>query len=82
MRVFRTRLSQTLFENLIAGGFAVNFSPQDPESTNNSDLKKIHEYIQNWSDTFYGKQFLVQLPFVCWYNESDSAQTLFSDSSH
>ena len=68
------------FENLIAGGFAVNFSPQDPESTNNSDLKKIHEYIQNWSDTFYGKQFLVQLPYVCWYNETDSAQILFSDT--
>ena len=68
------------FQNLMAGGFAVSFSPQDPESTNNSDLKKIHEYIQNWSDTFYGKQFLVQLPYVCWHDESDSAQTLFSDN--
>ena len=68
------------FQNLMAGGFAVSFSPQDPESTNNSDLKKIHEYIQNWSDTFYGKQFLVQLPYVCWHNEGDSAQTLYSDN--
>ena len=68
------------FENLLAGGFSISFKVQDPSSTQDQDVKKVHEYIQNWADTFYGKQFLVQLPYVCYSYEQDSAQILFSDN--
>ena len=69
-----------VMENLLAGGFSVSFKVQDPTSTQDQDIKKIHEYIQNWADTYYGKQFLVQLPYVCYSFEQDSAQVLFSDN--
>lgn len=68
------------FENLLAGGFAINFATQDPRTTADQDIKKIHEFIQNWADTYYGKQFLVQLPYVCYSLEPDSQQVLFSDN--
>ena len=69
-----------LWENLMVGGFTIQFAAQDPTSTDDTDLKKIYGFIQNWADTFYGKQFLVQLPFVCYTTEPDSMQVMFSDT--
>ena len=67
------------FSNLLSFGIA--FQPdQDPQDPKNGDLRKVHEFIQNWVDTYYGKQFLVQLPYVCWCTEADSGQIMYSDN--
>jgi hypothetical protein len=67
------------FSNLLSFGIA--FQPdQDPQDPKNGDLRKVHDFIQNWADTYYGKQFLVQLPYVCWCNEADSGQIMYSDN--
>ena len=67
------------FQNLLA--FNVAFQPdQDPQNAKNADMRKIHEFIENWADTYYGKKFLVQLPYVCYCTEPDSGQILYSDN--
>jgi hypothetical protein len=67
------------FQNLL--GFNIAFQPdQDPQDPKNADMRKIHEFIENWGDTYYGKKFLVQLPYVCYCTDSDSGQVLYSDN--
>ena len=59
----------------------VKFQPdQDVQDTKDGDVKKIHSYIEDWADTYYGKQFLVQLPYVCFKKEEDSVQFQYSDT--
>ena len=43
------------------------------------DVKKVHAWLASYADEHYGKKFLVRLPFVCYYYEPDSGQTLYSD---
>ena len=67
------------FQNLL--GFNLAFQPdQDPQNAKNADMRKIHEFIENWADTYYGKKFLVQLPYVCYCTDPDSGQVLYSDN--
>ena len=48
----------------------IAFQPdQDVQDVRDGDVKKIHSYIEDWADTYYGKQFLVQLPYVCFKRE-------------
>ena len=61
--------------------FNLQFAPdQDPKDPKNGDVRKIHDFIQNWADTYYGKQFLVQLPYVCYCTDEDSGQIMYSDN--
>jgi hypothetical protein len=58
----------------------IRFQPdQDVQDPKDGDVKKIHSYIEDWADTYYGKQFLVQLPYVCFKREEDSVQIQYSD---
>ena len=44
------------FSNLL--GFNLAFQPdQDPQNPKNGDMRKIHDFLQNWADTYYGKKF-------------------------
>ena len=62
-------------------GYNLAFQPdQDPTDNRNEDLKKIHQFIVDWAETYYGKQFLVQLPYVCYRTDSDSGQVIYSDN--
>ncbi len=62
-------------------GYNLAFQPdQDPTDNRNEDLKKIHQFIVDWAETYYGKQFLVQLPYVCYRTDSDSGQIIYSDN--
>ena len=67
------------FSNML--GFNLAFQPdQDPQDPKNGDMRKIHDFLQNWADTYYGKKFLVQLPYVCYCTDADSGQVLYSDN--
>ena len=67
------------FSNML--GFNIAFQPdQDPQNPKNGDMRKVHDFIQNWADTYYGKKFLVQLPYVCYCTDADSGQVLYSDN--
>ena len=62
-------------------GYNLAFQPdQDPTDNRNEDLKKIHQFIVDWAETYYGKQFLAQLPYVCYRTDSDSGQVIYSDN--
>ena len=62
-------------------GYNLAFQPdQDPTDNRNEDLKKIHQFIVDWAETYYGKQFLVQLPYVCYRTDSDSGQVIYSEN--
>ena len=52
----------------------------NPDSDAAKDLRKIHEFVNNFADELYGKQFLVRLPFVCFQTDSDSGKTVYSDN--
>ena len=47
--------------------------------TDAEDIKKIHKFVADFADKYYGKQFLVRLPFVCYRVDEDSGQTLYTD---
>lgn len=36
----------------------------DPKSDSAKDFNKIYEFVRSYADEFYGKQFLVSMPFV------------------
>ena len=45
------------------------------------DFKKIHAFLKQLGDTYYGKQYLVKLPnVVCMYQPADNAERLFTDT--
>lgn len=41
-----------------------------------SDIDKIFEWVANFAEEYYGKQFTVELPFVCGYTDTESLQVL------
>ena len=49
-------------------------------SEDNDDLKKIHKFIADFADEYYGKQFLIRLPFVCYRDDEESGQRMLSDN--
>ena len=44
--------------------FAANSDEIDPKSDSAKDFNKIYEFVRSYADEFYGKQFLVSMPFV------------------
>lgn len=61
------------------GKINAKFALQDNTSRDKEDVKKVHAWLASYADEHYGKKFLVRLPFVCYYYEPDSGQTLYSD---
>jgi len=52
----------------------------DITSDASKDLTKIHEFITDFANELYGKQFLVRLPFVCFQTDADSGKITYSDN--
>ena len=44
------------------------------------DMKKIHSFVSQFADEHWGKQFLVRLPFVCYYTDADTGKIYYSDN--
>lgn len=45
-----------------------------------ADLQRVHQFVKNLGDTFYGKQFFCRLDqLICYYQSEDFSETVFSD---
>lgn len=44
----------------------------DDKFTQEKRLKALYEYVANYANTFYGKQYMVRLPFVQSYRDEDT----------
>ena len=43
------------------------------------DLNRIYDFIHTISEEYYGKAFLVNVPFVCVYKDTDTNKLVYSD---
>jgi hypothetical protein len=43
------------------------------------DLKTIYEYLNNLGQNYYGKSFLIEVPFVCYSIDDDTKEIVYSD---
>ena len=43
------------------------------------DLNRVYDFLHNIAEEFYGKAFLVSVPFVCLRTDTDTGQLLLSD---
>ena len=43
------------------------------------DLNRVYDFIHTISEEYYGKAFLVNVPFVCAYRDTDTNKLVFSD---
>jgi len=50
----------------------------DPESNAAQDLDKVFEFVRAYADEFYGKQFIVNAPFVCYAVDGESSKLRYS----
>ena len=55
-----------------------NDTDQDAASNSAKDLDKIFEFVSNYANDFYGKQFIVNAPFVCFSTDIESDTLKFS----
>tara|TARA_R110000824_G_scaffold128568_4_gene289494 strand:+ start:5199 stop:13643 length:8445 start_codon:yes stop_codon:yes gene_type:complete len=63
-----------------AGVLANDPANQKLTTEDTDDLKKIHKFVADFADEYYGKQFLVRLPFVCYRDDEESGQRMLSDN--
>jgi hypothetical protein len=49
-------------------------------AANTRDQKTIFNWINSYASDFYGKQYLVAIPFVCYDTEPDTEQLIWSDN--
>ena len=57
-----------------------NLGVGNPARKDAEDMVKIHKFIAEYADNYYGKQFMVSLPLVCYAFDADSNRFQFSDS--
>jgi len=43
------------------------------------DLNRVYDFIHTISEEYYGKAFLVNVPFVCVYKDTDTNKLVYSD---
>jgi len=64
-----------------AAGVVLNDPANQKLTTEDTDdLKKIHKFVADFADEYYGKQFLLRLPFVCYRDDEESGQRMLSDN--
>ena len=52
----------------------------NPARKDAEDMAKIHKYIAGYADLYYGKQFMIALPLICYAFDDDSNRFQFSDN--
>lgn len=57
-----------------------NLGIQNPASKIAEDMNKIHSYIANYAEEHYGKQFIAELPLICYSFDTDTQRFQFSDN--
>jgi hypothetical protein len=74
------KMNKVLTQHGVAAQRAVGDIVSDPNNKDKNrndekiseDLKKIHGFISNLGNTYYGKQFIVKLnEKICWYKDHD-----------
>ena len=54
-------------------------NPFGPDDIGLRDAKTVYEFLHNYANEFYGKQWLVPIPFACFDYDSDTEQLVWSD---
>jgi hypothetical protein len=55
-----------------------NSDEMDPSSDSAKDLTKIYDFIKSFADEFYGKQFVVATPDICYTYDSEDGEYIYS----
>ena len=53
---------------------------QNPAREDAEDMVKIHKFVANYAEEHYGKQFIAELPLICFAFDGDSQRFQFSDN--
>ena len=62
--------------NIVPGNPGTKANPEDPRLR---DAKTIYEFMNSFAQEYYGKQWLVPIPFACFDRDSDTNQLTWSD---
>ena len=57
-----------------------NLGLQNPGRYDAKDMTKVHKFISEYADTYYGKQFIIELPLICYAFDNDSNRFQYSDN--
>lgn len=57
-----------------------NLGLQNPGRYDAKDMAKVHKFISEYADTYYGKQFIIELPLICYAFDNDSNANQYSDN--
>ncbi len=63
-----------------AGNGVVNFDDLKNESKKMKDIETIYNFVLNYARDFYGKKFIVRVPYTCSRIDDESLQTLSTES--
>lgn len=59
---------------------AANFNDFENENNKMKDLETIYNFVLNYAREFYGKRFIVRVPYTCARIEDESQQVVTSES--
>lgn len=63
-----------------AGGGVINFDDFKNESNKLKDIETIYNFVLNYARDFYGKKFVVRVPYTCTKIDTESFSTETSES--
>lgn len=63
-----------------AGGGIVNFDDLKNESMKLKDIETIYNFVLNYAREFYGKKYIVRVPYTCCRIDDESLQTQSTES--
>lgn len=80
--LLHTKLADAIYNVIPAfaayRGFDDDLKTQVFDDQSALDENKIYEFIRNYASEYYGKQFLVKAPFVCYAMDVESEQLKYS----